>query len=97
MAVASVSVLLVMGVVVAWAHLHTLTNLWTTAYGRVLSAKIGLACAVFALGLWNWRKGLPSADSPEGQAAVGRRAAWEVSLASGVLVLTAVLVNTAKP
>jgi hypothetical protein len=52
---------------------------------------------VFLLGLWNWRRGLPAADTAEGKAALRRRAAWEVSVAGAVLLLTAVLTHTAKP
>ncbi|MEX2047939.1 MAG: CopD family protein [Gemmatimonadota bacterium] len=97
MALVSVSMLVAMGVVLAWTHVGTPANLWETSYGRVLSAKVGVAGLVFALGLVNWRRGLPASDTAEGEAALRRRAASEVGLAAGVILLTALLVHTAKP
>jgi putative copper export protein len=97
LAVVSVTALLVMGGALALDHLAGLSNLWRTTYGRILTAKVGLAGAVMLTGLWNWRKGLPSSDTPEGSATVQRHATLEVSLALGVLLLTAVLVHSAKP
>ncbi|HUF76320.1 MAG TPA: CopD family protein, partial [Longimicrobiales bacterium] len=97
MAVVSVAVLLSMGVVLAWTHLTAVSDLWTMTYGRVLTAKTGLAGAVLAVGLWNWRRGLPGVDTELGAGAVQHRAAVEVSLALGVLLLTAVLVHSPKP
>jgi len=97
LAVVSVTGLLTMGTLLAWNHLEGLSNLWATGYGRVLMAKIAVAVAVLAAGFVNWRRGLPVLDSPEGAASVQQRAAWEVSLAVVVLLLTAVLVHSAKP
>jgi putative copper export protein len=97
MAVASVAVLLTMGVVLAWTHLSTLSDLWSLTYGRVLAAKTGVAGAVLAVGFWNWRRGLPGVDTESGARTVQQRAAFEVSLALGVLLLTAVLVHSPKP
>lgn len=97
LAVASVSVLVAMGALLSWTHLQTPANLLTTSYGRVLSAKLGVAGLVFALGFWNWRRGLPVADSAHGEAGLARRARWEVAFAGCVLLLTAVLSHTVKP
>jgi putative copper export protein len=97
MALTSGVVLAVMGAVLAWTHLQSLGNLWGTTYGRLLSAKIGIAALVFAAGFWNWREGLAIYDRPEGAASVQRRAGVEVFLAVGVLLLTAVLVHSTKP
>ena len=96
-ALVSVSTLIAMGVVLAWTHLDVPSSLWTTGYGRILSAKVAVAGLVFAAGLWNWRVGLPSCETSDGAAAVRRRAALEVGLAGGVLLLTAVLVHSVKP
>jgi putative copper export protein len=97
MALVSVGVLLSMGIVLAWTHLTAVSDLWTTGYGRVLSAKVAVAGAVFAAGFLNWRKGVPALDSDFAVKATGRRAAWEVSLAVLVLLLTAVLVHSVLP
>ena len=96
-AIVSVSTLIAMGVVLAWTHLDVPSSLWTTGYGRILSAKIAVAGLVFAAGLWNWRVGLPTCETSDGAAAVRRRASFEVGLAAGVLLLTAVLVHSVKP
>jgi len=97
MAVVSVAALLSMGIVLAWTHLTAVSDLWTETYGRILSAKIAVAGAVFAAGFVNWRKGIPALGTEAGARAIQRRAAWEVSLAVGVLLLTAVLVHSPKP
>lgn len=97
MAQVSVAALISMGVVLSWTHLHAVSDLWTSSYGRVLSAKVAVVFGILGLGLWNWRQGLDSCDSEAGAAVVRRRAIWEVSLAVGVILLTAVLVHSAKP
>lgn len=97
LAIVSVATLLSMGIVLAWTHLTAISDLWTGTYGRVLSAKIGASAGVMALGFVNWRKGLPELESEEGARATRRRAANEVYLAVGVLLLTAVLVHSPKP
>jgi len=86
-----------MGVVLAWIHLDGIANLWSTGYGRVLLAKVTVAAVVLGGGFWNWRVGIPSIDSAEGAASLQQRAMAEVSLAVAVLLLTAVLVHSAKP
>jgi putative copper resistance protein D len=97
LALVSGATLVAMGFVLSWTHLTAVSDLWTTGYGRTLSAKAGLAFVVLGLGAVNWQRGLPVLDSPEGAAAVHRRAAVEVAVAFGVLVLTAVLVHSTKP
>lgn len=96
-AVVSVTALLTMGTLLAWNHLEGLSNLWSTGYGRVLMAKVGVAGAVLGAGFLNWRRGIPVLDTPAGASGVQHRAAWEVSLAVVALLLTAVLVHSAKP
>jgi putative copper export protein len=89
--------LVAMGVVLSWTHLHAVSDLWTSGYGRLLSAKVSLALVIFSLGFWNWKRGVPVCDRPEGAAAVRARAAWEVGLAVLVILLTAMLVHATKP
>ncbi|MEX1258009.1 MAG: CopD family protein [Gemmatimonadota bacterium] len=97
LAIASVFTLVSMGLVLSWTHLHSPSDLWTTTYGRVLSAKVGAAGVVMLLGFLNWRRGLPGSDSADGEDVMRRRAALEVTVAMGVLLLTAILTHTAKP
>jgi putative copper export protein len=89
--------LVVMGAGLAWKHLHAVSDLWTMTYGRLLSAKVALALVIFGLGFLNWRRGLPVCDTEQGAEVVGRRGVWEVSLAAVVILVTAVLVHSAKP
>jgi len=107
-AMVAVGVLLFMGILLSSFHLHEIPALWESRYGRTLSAKIMAAGAVLAVGLWNWRRGLPSlaassAESdpgdpaPRAMARVGRSAWMEVALAALVVALTAVLVATPVP
>jgi putative copper export protein len=97
LALASGIALVSMGSLLSWTHVQSWANLFGTSYGRILSAKVGLAGVVFAAGFWNWRRGLPDCDHPRGAAALRARAAGEVLFAVGVLLLTAVLVNSPKP
>jgi len=97
MAVVSVTALVTMGLVLSWTHLTALSDLWTMSYGRLLTAKVALAGVVLGVGFWNWRRGLPGADSEVGAGRVRRHAVWEVSFAAGVLLLTALLVHSVKP
>jgi len=86
-----------MGVALSWTHLHAISDLWTSPYGRILSGKVGLVSVILGLGAWNWRKGIPVADTQDGAAEVRRRATGEVVLAVAVLLLTAILVHSPKP
>jgi putative copper export protein len=97
LALASGTTLVTVGVLLSWTHVQSMANLWGTTYGRLLTAKVALAGAVFATGFWNWRRGVPYCDHPEGATMVRGRAAGEVFFAVGVLLLTAVLVNSPKP
>lgn len=97
MALVSGGILVAMGGFLSWTHLTKVSDLWTLPYGRILSAKIGLAMLILSLGAWNWRRGLPEMDTAEGAAAVRRRGGLEVALAVGVILLTAILVHSGKP
>jgi putative copper resistance protein D len=95
-AIVCVTLLVAMGVFLGWQYLGTLSALWTTTYGRVLSAKVAVVGGVMLMGFLNWRKGMPAIDSSEMRSAVARQARWEVSLAVVVLILTGILTGTAR-
>jgi copper transport protein len=97
LALLSGGALVAMGVALSWSHLNAVSELATTTYGRLLSAKVALAGVVLALGFRNWQQGLPVVDTADGAAAVRRRGGLEVSLATVVILLTAVLVHSTKP
>jgi len=97
LAMVGVGTLLTMGGALSWTHLTTVSDLWATGYGRILSAKIGLVLLILGLGFWNWRQGVPVSDSAEGGESIRRRGAWEVGFAAGVIILTSILVHSTKP
>jgi copper transport protein len=96
-AMVSVGLLVFAGGILATQHVGTWENLWTTAYGRVFLGKVGLAGGVLLLGFVNWRRGLPTVDSPDGARATARRAWLEVGVALLVLLATAILTGTPMP
>lgn len=89
----SVFFLLATGGYASWLHLPELSALWTSSYGRILSAKILVACAVLALGWWNWKRGTPSLMNGGGLKPMRRSVGFEFALAQIVLILTAFLVR----
>jgi putative copper export protein len=97
MAIVGVAALLSMGVILSWTHLTRLSDLWTMNYGRILSAKIALTAGVMAAGFVNWRRGIPALGTDAGTGVIRRLATFEVVLASGILLLTAILVHSVKP
>lgn len=96
-AIVAVPVLVLLGLVLAWHHLSAPADLWASPYGRILSAKIAVAGLVMLAGLLNWRRGMPGIEDPSTQAAVRRRAGWEVAAALVVVILTGLLTSTPKP
>lgn len=93
-AIASVSTLMVTGVLAAWVHLGSLGALFATSYGRLLLLKVGLVLGVLALGALNWRRLTPLLGERAGQEALRRAAMFEFVVANVVLAVTAVLVRT---
>ena len=106
-AVALVAVVAVVasGLVSAWLQLRTVTALWRTGYGRLLTAKVLAVAAMIGLGWANRRSIERSPPDTHGDATVTegvpvgsarqlrRLVAAEVALAALVVALTAVLVN----
>ena len=73
-AILSVALLAAAGAVLAGLQLRTPADLWQTAYGRVLCAKLALVVLLLALAGWN-RLALTPAVAAPGQPERGRRAA----------------------
>lgn len=94
LAMASVAILVLSGVVGMWANLDGPSALFQTSYGRWLLLKLGLAAGVLLLGAINFRRLLPRLDEEASAVAMRRSASREVALAVVVLVVTAVLVRT---
>lgn len=97
LALTAAGVLVLFGVIIAWEHLHVLSNLWRSAYGIALLIKLCFVAAVFALGAWNWRRQKPLLGSEPAAKAIRRSAISEVSVAAVVLVMTAILLSIPAP
>ena len=86
----------VTGVVMAVLVLPTASALWTTTWGVLLIAKVGVVAVVAALGAWNHFVLVPrlrAAPDPAGLAHLRTTAVAEVALLTVVVILTAVLVG----
>jgi putative copper export protein len=89
--------LVLTGVITAVLHLQPLSSLWSTPYGYALLVKLGLVAGVFALGAWNWRRQRPRLGSEAASVLIRRSSVWELSVATAVLLATAVLVSLPSP
>jgi len=89
--------LVLSGLITAWRHLTPLSSLWTTPYGWTLIVKLCFVAGVFALGAWNWRRQRPQLGSEEGAVAIRRSSRAELTIATCVLVATAILVSLPSP
>ena len=89
--------LLLFGVIIAWNHLHVLSNLWLSPYGQTLIVKLCLVAIVFVLGAWNWRRQRPSLGNETAALAIKRSATMEITVAALVLAATAVLLSIPAP
>ena len=97
LALSAAPVLVLFGVVIAWKHLHVLSNLWLSPYGITLIVKLCLVAVVFALGTWNWRRQRPMLGTEPSALAIRRSAITEVAIAALVLAVTAVLLSIPAP
>ncbi len=97
LALVAVTAVALSGVVTAVFHLETVDQLWTTTYGRVLLAKVGLFLLTGALGLRNWRWLTPRLGSAYETYGLLRTARAEVLVGFLVLLATALLIHLAMP
>jgi copper transport protein len=88
-AVISVAVLALTGVVRALAELDTVSQLWTTGYGRALLVKTGLLLALVSIGWVNRYRLVPRLEV----AALRRNVAVELLLFGGLVVAVALLTD----
>ena len=101
-ALGTVVVLAAAGSVMAVIVLPSLSDLWSTGYGRVLLVKVGLVAAVVALGAYNRRWLVPAlarridggaAAAPVARRRLVRSVRVELGLLLAVIVVTAILVG----
>ena len=95
LALICVVVLLASGAVGAVVVLDSPSQLWATGYGRVLSAKVGLAAGLLVLAWFNRSGWLPAARSHRASAEMSvNRSATEVAVMVVALTMAAALVVT---
>jgi putative copper export protein len=97
MALTCAGIVIVSGVVAAWLRLPTLSDLWTSSYGRVLIVKLCLVALVVLFGAMNWRRILPALGDDATAQRLTRTASAELAIAALVLAATAALVSISPP
>jgi putative copper export protein len=91
------ALLVLSGLVTAWQHLNPLSSLWSTPYGYALLIKLCLVLVVFGTGAWNWRRLRPQLGSEEAAIGIRKSSVKELTAATVVLVVTAILVSLPSP
>jgi copper transport protein len=92
-----VGVLVLAGTYLAILRLPAVHDLWSASYGRVLLVKLGIVCVALSWGAAHHflvRPRLERGDAPRG---LRRSLLGEMSIAMGVLLAAAILVNSAPP
>ena len=88
LALSGATLLLLSGLAAAALYVGSVSSLWTTGYGRMLSVKIVLVAAIAACGFVNWRRfGDPVRES----STLPPTVPLEVTLALAVVLATSVL------
>jgi len=90
-------IVVIFGLITAWRHLHVLSNLWSTPYGYALIVKLVFVALVFSLGAWNWRRQRPTLGTEPAAIAIRRSSIAELTIATIVLVVTAILISLPAP
>ena len=82
------------GIVAAYLYVGAFSNLWTTAYGRVLLVKVALVGGISVAGYVNWQRlrRLHEVDEPSAAIIV-----LEAALAVVVVLVTGFLTEIAHP
>ncbi len=96
-ALVAVALLVGSGLVNAWIHLQSPTQLFTTPYGRTLALKLGVVAGAMALGFYNWRVVRPSLEESPRPGLIRIPATVEFVLGLIALAAAAVLVATSPP
>ena len=82
------------GLIAAWSYIGAVSNLWTTAYGRLLAIKAGLAGAIAVCGYINWQRLRKVHWKSEPSATI---IVLETMLALAVVIVTGYLTEIAHP
>jgi putative copper export protein len=87
----------VIGLVLAYGYVHSISALWTTGYGRTLLLKTLFLAGTAGVGAYNWRRVRPSLGDAPTSARLYRSATIELVLGALLLGATAVLVALPAP
>ena len=90
-ALVSVAVVVVSGLIASWVHLEHLSALWQTTYGQVLLLKLFLVAIALTIGAYNFRRVQPQLAAEAGVVRLRRSAAIELSVGSLIIVVTGFL------
>jgi putative copper export protein len=85
------------GVFAAWLHLDAVSSLWLSTYGRRLLLKMGVLSVIIGLGAYNWKRSRGRIEAAGDPARLPGTVAWELAAALGILLVTALLVDTPMP
>lgn len=88
----AVAVLLATGALKVWIHIGTVSELWTTPWGRTLLVKDLIVAGVLLLGLYHWRVVRPRLGHGAGGEELKRSAVAELLLGAAAVIVTAILV-----
>ena len=95
-ALVSVGIVTVTGLISAWLRLGEFHELWTSLYGQVLMAKLAFVVIVAMFGFINWQQIQPLLGEKSGATAAQSRTA-KSELAFGVFVILATSILLALP
>jgi putative copper export protein/methionine-rich copper-binding protein CopC len=89
--------LILTGIVATVIHSSSLDALLGSRYGTLLLVKLGIFLLVFGTGAYNYLRVLPALGDETGTRRLRRSAGFELAVGAAVLLVTAVLVATARP
>ena len=96
LALTGASIVMLSGLLTTVGYLDAVSELWATAYGRVLVLKVVLVGAVVGCGAFNWRRVRPRLPKTGGLEGLRRWVLTELAFAALVIVVTAALVALNK-
>jgi copper transport protein len=96
-ALLSAGLLIVTGVFATLVHSGSLPALLSSRYGTLLIIKLGLFLLVIGAGAYNFLRLKPSLGNDDGTRRLRRSAGVELAFGAGILVVTSLLVATARP
>ncbi len=94
MALWAAAAIVASGAANAWLRVGSVTDLFTTTYGRILTVKLLLVSGAIALAAWHRRVTMPRLGSADGRHPLSRVLAWNLALLVAVAGIGGVLSRT---